>query len=192
MQLFCFTVAGGTATFFNQLEELCVPELGLVKLEYPGHGLRRKEKLCETFQELSLDLYEQIRKKYSGQEYAMMGYSMGSIALLETLWRVLEKNELPEPKHIFLAAHEPEIVINMRENSSEKSDEYVKNRTIHFGGVPDRLVDNKTFWRMYLPLYRADYQMISKYDFDSLKYVSGIPVTIFFSEQDTPRIKIEG
>lgn len=86
MQLFCFTFAGGTAEFFNQLEDICTGKIDFVKLEYPGHGSRRKEKLCDTFQELAEDLYGQLKENYSGSDYALLGYSMGSIAVLESVW----------------------------------------------------------------------------------------------------------
>ena len=191
MQLFCFTFAGGTAAFFNQLEEACVPQIEFIKLEYPGHGLRHKEKLCNTFQELSRDLYAQIQGKYSGDKYALMGYSMGSIAVLETLRYLIGKGELPWPKYIFLAAHEPKVVVDLDKYSSEEINDYVKNRTILFGGVPDQLLDNKSFWRMYLPLYKADYLMISRYNFKNLEFTSDIPATIFYSETDTPRTGME-
>lgn len=191
MQLFCFTFAGGTAAFFNQLEETCASQIEFVKLEYPGHGSRHKEKLCDTFQELSVDLYGQIRENYSGGEYALMGYSMGSIAVLETLRYLMRIEELPCPRHVFLAAHEPKVVVDLDKCSSEEIEEYVKNRTILFGGVPDQLLNNKSFWRMYLPLYKADYLMISRYHFEDLMFTSDIPVTVFYSEQDTPRAEIE-
>lgn len=191
MQLFCFTIAGGTAAFFNQLEETCGSQMEVIKLEYPGHGLRHKEKLCDTFRELSRDLYGQIKEKYAGGGYALMGYSMGSVAALETLRYLLARRELPEPEYIFLAAHEPRAVVRVDKFSSGELDEYVKDRTILFGGVPERLVHNKTFWRMYLPLYRADYLMISRYDFESLKFTTDIPVMVFYSEKDTPRTSME-
>lgn len=191
MQLFCFTFAGGTAAFYDQLEDTCSGEIDFVKLEYPGHGSRHKEKLCDTFQELSKDLYRQIKKHYSGGEYALMGYSMGSIAVLEALRYLTGLEELPQPQHIFLAAHEPKTMVSLDQYSSEELDEYVRSRTILFGGVPEQLVHNKSFWRMYLPLYKADYLMISRYDFDSLAYTTNIPVTVFYSEQDTPRTEME-
>lgn len=191
MQLFCFTFAGGTAAFFNQLEETCVSQIEFVKLEYPGHGSRHKEKLCDTFQELSVDLYRQIKETYSGGEYALMGYSMGSIAALETLRYLMSLEELPHPRHVFLAAHEPKVVVELDKYGSEELDEYVKNRTTLFGGVPERLLDNKSFWRMYLPLYKADYLMISRYNFENLMFASNISATVFYSEQDTPKAEME-
>lgn len=191
MQLFCFTFAGGTAAFFDRLEEACAGQIDFVKLEYPGHGLRRKEKICDTFQELAADLYGQLKKEYSGGDYALLGYSMGSIAVLETLRVLLEKKELSYPRCVFLAAHKPRTLTGLDGYSPEGLGEYIKKRTILFGGIPGQLVDNKSFWRMYLPLYVADYLMISRYDFDNLEYTTDVPAVIFYSEQDTPRAEME-
>lgn len=191
MQLFCFTFAGGTAAFFDRLEEACAPELGLVKLEYPGHGTRRREKLCDTFQELSHDLYRQMLESYSGGEYALFGYSMGSIAALETLRYLTQLRELPEPKYVFPAAHQPANIVKASERSPEELDEYVKNRTVRFGGIPEELIDNKIFWRTYLPVFKADYLMIDRYDFEKLHFTSDIPAVGFYSEEDIPRTEME-
>lgn len=191
MQLFCFTFAGGTAAFYNQLEEVCDGQIDFVKLEYPGHGLRRKEKLCDTFQELAVDLYGQLKGSFSSGDYALMGYSMGSIAVLETMRYLMGQEELPRPRHVFLAAHEPRTMVNVNGYSAENLDEYIKNRTILFGGVPEQLINNKSFWRMYLPLYKADYLMMSRYDFDHLEYTTDVPAVVFYSEQDTPRVQME-
>lgn len=191
MQLFCFTYAGGTADFFNQLEKSCAGQIDFVKLEYPGHGARRKEKPCDTFQELAVDAYGQLKENYSGGDYALLGYSMGSIAVLETLRYLLEKAELPCPRYAFLAAHKPKTMVAVEGYRSEELDEYIKNRTILFGGIPEQLVNNKSFWRMYLPFYKADYFMLSRYDFDNLTYTTDVPAVVFYSEQDTPKTEME-
>lgn len=191
LQLFCFTFAGGTAAFFDVLENSCKGVIGFIKLEYSGHGMRHKEPLCGDFHEVSQDLYRVIKERYSGGEYALFGYSMGSIAVVEMLQYILKKNELPQPKHIFLAAHGPKAIVDLQSYSPANLDEYVKMRTIQFGGIPKQLLDNKSFWRMYLPLYKADYLMISRYDFKNLQFTTNIPATVFFSDKDTPRVDIE-
>lgn len=38
---------------------------------------------------------------------------------------------------------------------------------------------------MYLPLYKADYNIIAKYQFEELSLQCDIPVIIFYSETDT-------
>ena len=190
MQLFCFTFAGGTAAFFDALEKQCGGHISFVKLEYPGHGTRRKEPLCSTFQEVAADFYAAIKERYDGGGYALLGYSMGSITLTEMLRTILAKNELPLPQAVFLAAHIPAVEVHLEQYTEEAADDYVKQRTISFGGVPERLLNNKSFWRMYLPLYKADYRMISRYDFAALQFTSDVPAVIFYSESDTPRAEI--
>lgn len=187
--LFCFTFAGGTAAFYDELERCLVPDICLVKLEYPGHGARHKEPLYENFYELSNDLYGQIKEimthKQAHTEYSLMGYSMGSIAVAEVLRKILYMGEMVQPKHIFLAAHEPVTKDELLGLCAQKADQYVKERTISFGGIPERLVHNHSFWRVYLPVYRADYTMIAKYRFEQLDLKTTIPVTVYYSETDT-------
>ena len=52
------------------------------------------------------------------------------------------------------------------------------------GGIPEKLMNNQTFWRIYLPLYRADYTLLTKYDFGSLALDCEIPLTGLYGEND--------
>ena len=183
-QIFCFTYAGGNATFFDEIDK-DLSEFELVKMEYSGHGTRHKEPLYASFDELADDMYAMLKSKYNGSEYALFGYSMGTISLVEVLKRIITDKKLPLPGHVFLAAHEPMTKAEFSGYSQEELDEWVKNRTIRFGTVPQKLINNKSFWRMYLPLYRADYSIIGKYRFKDLDYTSDIPATVFYSETDT-------
>ena len=192
MQLFSFPCAGGTADFFSQLDPWVPDCVELVRLDYAGHGTRRRESLHSDFSSLADDMYAAIKRLYCpGGDYALFGYSMGSIAALESLRYLMGKGELPCPRYVFMAAHEPRMMLSLNECSSENMDEYVKNRTILFGGVPEQLLDNECFWRIYLPLYKADYLMMSRYDFDKLAFSTEIPAMFFYSEQDTPRAAME-
>ena len=187
--LFCFTYAGGTSAFYNQLEEELAEEVEVVKLEYAGHGDRHREKLATSFEEVARDLYGTIQKILEERDvettYALMGYSMGSIAVVEMLRQIASVHGMKMPTHIFLAAHEPINKIDFSGVPEEEIDEYVKKRTVQFGGIPETLLNNRSFWRVYLPIYKADYMMIGAYDFDSLDYRTDIPATVFYSETDT-------
>lgn len=182
-QLFCFTYAGGTSTFFNIIEgELEGVEL--IKFEYAGHGERHKEEYYKCFDELADDLFGCFKNRYNGGDYALFGYSMGSISLVEVLKRIMDTN-LKLPSNVFLAAHEPHTKSELFNFSENELDEWVKNRTIKFGAVPDKLLENRVFWRIYLPVFRADYTILRKYQFELLKKKSDIPATVFYSESDT-------
>lgn len=183
-QLFCFTYAGGSASFFDIIE----PELecaDLVKFEYAGHGSRHRESLYSDFNELADDLFSRFLELYRGSDYSLFGYSMGTISLVEVLRRII-RSDLPLPKNVFLAAHEPHTKAELLDYSPDELDSWVMDRTLRFGAIPEKLAKNKAFWRMYLPIYRADYSIIAKYDFVHLDLKTNIPATIFYSETDTP------
>lgn len=187
MKLFCFTYAGGTASFYQQIEELMPARFEVVKLEYAGHGIRRKEPFYSDFTELAEDMYSLVTASLGkDDEYVLMGYSMGSISAVEVLRLVIDRGELLLPKHVFLAAHEPQTKAELTNYNTGELDELVKARTISFGAVPEKLINNDSFWRMYLPIYRADYSIIGKYRFENLNISTDIPLTVFYSEADTP------
>lgn len=186
MKLFCFTYAGGNADFYDQIKGCLEPEVTVKALEYAGHGKRRKDPFYASIQEMAEDMYSLLKAELCEDEsYAIMGYSMGSIVAVEVLKRILSGNEVNKPEHVFLAAHEPFTKSELRGYSSDEMDEEVKRRTIQFGGIPERLIHNNSFWRMYLPLYKADYSMLGKYSFEELDLNATIPATIFYSESDT-------
>lgn len=183
MQLFCFPCAGGTADFFNQLAPYLSVEL--VKLEYAGHGARHREPLYENFAQLADDLYSEVKRLYRhGETYALLGYSMGSVAAAEVLARILREKELPAPKHVFLAAHGPLVKRELMRFQGDEADKWVRERVISLGGVPEKLLENRTFWRMYLPLYRADFRLITNYDFDKLTLACEVPLTGLYGDRD--------
>lgn len=178
--LFCFTYAGGNVDFYDQLEAAC-PEVEFIKLEYSGHGKRNRERLYSSFNQLTDDLYPCIRavmNDSSEKEYGLMGYSMGSIAAFDMLKRISSSN-LQRPSCIFISSHEP-VPMKIPEH---ETDEWIKRRTLEFGGIDQRLVNNEVFWRMYLPIYRSDYEIISKYKFDN-NFHTDIPVSLLYSETD--------
>lgn len=187
MKLICLTYAGGNASFYDKLASEMSHNIEICSLEYAGHGTRHKEPFYNAFSELAEDMYLELSRIIAKQEsYALMGYSMGSISVVELLKLILERKEFLNPKHIFLAAHEPFTKSELRSYSGNEIDQYVKERTIRFGGISEKLINNESFWRVYLPIYRADYSLIAKYDFDSLKLQTSIPLTVFYSEEDTP------
>ena len=189
-QLFCFSYAGGNASFFD-LTEKDLTEYDLVKLEYPGHGAKHKEAFCLDFDELAYDLFGSFINQYSGGRYALFGYSMGAIAAVEVLKRIIGGKEINAPDRMFLAAHEPHSRAELEGYAGDCTDEWIKERTISFGAIPEKLIGNKAFWRMYLPIYRADYSLIRNYRFEELALKTPVPATVFYSETDTPRKDME-
>ena len=190
--LFCFTISGGKADFFDSISKYLESDIEVVKLEYAGHGVRYREPFYQTLEELMDDLYPIIREKVKKKEtmYSFLGYSLGSVVASAMAQRIMKKGEIVAPEALFLAAHEPRQRIELESFSDMEESEMVKERVISFGNVPDRLIDNKAYWRVYLPIYRADFAMIGRFDFGLLETKEDIPVTIFYSEEDVPLTRI--
>ena len=192
MRLFCFTFVGGSGSFFNGIEPHLRPGIELVKLEYAGHMERRHEPFYGDFDALAADMYGQVRAQVqAGESYALFGYSMGAIAAAEVTKMILGREELPPPAYVFLASHGPCPILDRTEHVETQTDETVKRWTIRFGGLSEKLINSRTFWRIYLPIYRADYELITDYDFGRLAYVTDVPATVLFSPADIPRVDME-
>ena len=191
--LFCFPFAGGTADFYNNLEKACGDSVQFIKLEYSGHGTRMKEPLYHSFDELTDDLYPWILNTLianPNMDYSMIGYSMGSIAMFDMLMRIVKDGKCRRPWGVFLAAHQPQPIQSLRDIPADGIDDWVKERTIEFGGTDKRLFHNKSFWRLYLPIFKADYKMIADYEFDGVDFLTDIPAMVFYSEEDTPYVEM--
>lgn len=189
MQLFCFTHAGGKASFFDTIETE-INQYSVVKFEYPGHGNRYKEPFCSTFEDMVSDVLQQFENSYIGGLYAFFGYSMGVLVLVEVLRRLINsKHTLPI--RVFIAAHEP---LPRKELSFKEDgcfDDQIKSITLQFGGIPQKLISNNSFWRLYLPIYRSDYKLIRQYMTIGVNLKTDIPATVFYSSSDTPTEKIQ-
>ncbi len=182
-RLFCFTYAGGTKSFFDEIEK-DLSGIELCAFDYAGHGERYKEPFYDSFEELADDMFNKISNRLD-DNYALFGYSMGSITTVEVL-RIIHKLGLQLPSHIFICAHEPHTKSELLGFKPDELDIWVKERTISFGDVPEKLYNNNVFWRTYLPIYRSDYTIIGKYEFEKLDLRASIPLTVFYSETDTP------
>ena len=185
MVLFFFPHAGGSAKSYSSFKRFLPKELTVVPMELSGRFTRSSEPLLDTVPDCVSDLIEKHSEYITG-EYALFGYSMGCITLVEVLKRLADLKGYPLPCHVFIAAHEPLSRTEYPDNA-ELTDSWVRERTIQFGTVPDKVLNNKSFWRMYLPLYRADYSMIGRYRFEEFNKNFHIPATIFYSETDTPK-----
>lgn len=190
MQIFCFTHAGGYARFYNNLETEA-PNLSFEKIEYSGHGKRAKEPLCTNINEMVDDVYKMFVDRYKGGSYSMMGYSMGCIVMTELLSRIVISKTISNPESVFIAACSPISRIGLSEKLSDEMDQWIENRIRQYGQVPNNDLMERMFWKMYMPLYRADYSIIRNYDFEKLQLRTEIPLTVFYSEDDTPRHRIE-
>lgn len=186
MKLFCLPHAGGNADFFNEMaKQINLAGVDVFPFEYAGHGERCNEKFCHSIQDMASDMINFLLQKLSvDDEYCLFGYSMGCLVVLEMV-RQIVSNYYKPPKHIFIAAHEPKVKRFLYDTHEQYLvDEEIRREVSKLGGIPEKLLTSDAFWRIYLPLYRSDYNCIWNYDFEEVNF-STISATVFFSENES-------
>lgn len=186
MKIFCLPYAGGNSSFYNNKMNLLKEHgIEIVTLDYAGHGERIKEKYYEHFIDMVHDMALCIEGCVKeSEEYALFGYSMGGIVAVYILDYMIEHYPGKVPTNIFVASHGPIEKDGNTKQFAELSDSEVKRRTIEFGGVSEKLLDNSVYWRMYLPLYKNDYRLMEDIDFDKLSLQTTVPAVFFYSKAD--------
>lgn len=185
MKIFCFNPAGGNVTFWDELRRY-IPEHEMITYDYPGHGSRKREPLCEDIDVIISEIVDEIyRSCRDSDEYVLAGYSMGSIVAVATLKRIIDDKRIEAPQRLLLFAHSPRIGRKDLIDEKEK-DQYIKCRILELGGIPDDLINNPIFWRVCFPLYRNDFYMMWNYNMEKLRGVFKIPLSVFYSQQDIP------
>lgn len=190
IQLFCLPYAGGTMDAFSGLTEALGEQVLVSPIEYAGHGTRKKEPFYQDFAELAADAFRQIKQmRQLRLPYAVLGYSMGSIAVYELLCRYLQEEP---PQHIFLAAHEaPDIEWDSKKYASY-DDEHFMDMLIGFGGFEQehrKLLNNRFFKKMYFQPIREDYRLLAEYRMQK-QILLPADTTIFYAPQDIPEHSI--
>jgi surfactin synthase thioesterase subunit len=188
-QLFCFPYAGGTASFFQPLQKELAGKIKVLPMEYAGHGVRQKETLLTQADAFLRDVYQQICELQAGSDYSLFGYSMGCLVAMELL-RFLERENCKLPKQVILSAH---AIGHSKLNGMQidMTDEWVMQRTISFGGIPEKLKSNRSYWRVYIPIYRADYQLIQQMDRIPKDFQTTLPMTLLYGKDDIPLKELE-
>ncbi|MDE7328087.1 MAG: alpha/beta hydrolase [Lachnospiraceae bacterium] len=190
MKLFFVTYAGGTASFFNILAAELAGDFECVLIEYAGHASRRREPFYNTFTEMVNDVSQIITEHLQENEsYSIFGYSMGSLVAYEVLTGAVKKGQCV---HLFAAAHFPPHASELRKKYSKMTDEELSHEMEQFGGLDARIIANRRFLDIYLPVIRKDYQLLEEYVFSGIKKKVPCKITVFYSEEDTEYAVMRG
>lgn len=191
IQLFCIPYAGGTADAFRGLAKELGGDVLVSAIEYSGHGTRKAGKFYQDFAELAADVFEEIKKVRRPElPYAILGYSMGSVAVYELLWRCLSEDQ---PQHIFLAAHEAPDIEWESKTYAAYDDGHFMDMLIGFGGFEEsnrQMLGNRFFRRLFFQPIREDYRLLAEYKMQEYHPLLA-DVTMFYSPLDIPTEQIE-
>ncbi|WP_165763841.1 thioesterase II family protein [Halalkalibacter urbisdiaboli] len=186
--MFCFSYAGGTATLYLKWKRYIHPNIHLYPLEIPGRGTRINESLCNTIEDIVDDTYRKISTIVDDGEYAIFGYSMGSLIGFE-LCRKLKENGHKMPVHLFTAALMSPNLIEKRETIHTLPNEEFLQELIKFNGFPNEIIENKAIMDFYLPILKADFEAIETYTYRKNKRNIDVNITTLYGKDDTVQME---
>jgi surfactin synthase thioesterase subunit len=181
--LFFFSYAGGTATLYLKWKKYIHRFIHIYPLEIPGRGTRINESLCYTVEDIVDDAYRKISKLIDDEEYAIFGYSMGSLIGFE-LCRKLKENGHKMPLHLFTAALMSPQLIEKRKNIHTLSNEEFQQELIKYNGFPNEIIENKAIMDFYLPIFKADFEAIETYKYRKNNNKIDVDITTLYGKED--------
>lgn len=190
IKLFCLPCAGGAASMFNEpMQSIDTEYIDVIPIEYNGRGELFCEPYAQTMQELVSSTEQQVKNHLHGKDdYALLGYSMGSIVALE-LYYALEKSFGYRPKHIFFAAHNSPLGID-EEGLSLMDDSSLLSTLKQIGGIDDEILSNQELVELFIERMRSDIGVYSKYQLVHKRPIQ-TDISIIYSSYDNRNNRIK-
>lgn len=170
--------------YYFKWKKYLEPFMELYGVELAGRGRRIREPFCRTMEETVEDLSGQVlRRLEDGGSYAFFGHSMGCYIAFELACRLQETGKAG-PVHVFCSgADAPEeageefVVHTLPE---KKFTDYV----LGFHGMDRTVFEQEELCRVFLPILRADFQVIDQYDYGKTHGVLHTDITVLYGDQD--------
>lgn len=159
-QLFLIHFAGGNCFSYNFL----LPYLKgyeVHQLELPGRGKRTKEALITHLEKGVEDLFQQITLRLNGQAFQIFGHSMGAILGTYLTKKLETVNSFPER---LIVSGKAGLDLK-REKSIHLLEKEAFIRELQLiGGMPADFFNHPDLIAYFLPIIRADFQLIETYE----------------------------
>ncbi len=163
-RLFCFSYAGGSASFYSDWSSFLHKNIGVYPYELAGHGGRAEESTLHTVESASKEAADTI-KEFSDKPILLYGHSMGGIIAFQTSFELAEKYGTAAAG-LFISASVPNYSQTSKMNGikmSELNDEEFCDKLIEFEAIDKRIFRVKSFKEIYLPVIRSDFYMTENF-----------------------------
>lgn len=161
MLLFCLPYAGGSETIYYKWKEYLSYNIKLYPVELKGRGRRFNEAFYNSIEETIDDIFNNIKDKIYNNEYAIYGHSMGSLLAYE-LYHKISEFGIRKPSHMFFSGYEAPDMITNKKIHTLSNKEFI-DKIVELGGTPQKLINNRDFSKIFLPIIRNDYKVVESY-----------------------------
>lgn len=182
LRLFCFPYAGGNTSGFRSWQRLFPADIDLCLVHLPGRGKRIGERMFTRLNSLVQTLADLIMRG-SLPEYALFGHSMGALISFE-LARELRRRCFVAPRRLFLSGRSAPSAAGRKVPIFNLPEEAFIAEVRKFNGTPKELLEHPEAMKLFLPVLRADLEMLDTYE-NYLEERLSCPITVYGGLQDT-------
>lgn len=182
-KVFCLPYAGASASIYRKWQSAVHPMVEWVPIELAGRGSRLNEAPYEIFQDCVDEIYEQIMRHGLNMPYALLGHSMGACLAFEVTQKLVRQSQRL-PTHLFLSGRRsPQSARPGKKMHLLPENEFIGELRL-LGGTPEELFADRNIMALFLPIIRADYQMLSTYLFQPPTPLINVAFTILNGKSD--------
>lgn len=158
LRLACFPHAGGSASFFRNWSERLPADVDLLALQYPGREDRFNEAPVTRLDALAQGAARALHE-FADAPLALFGHSLGAALAYETALHL--ESVGVTLRHLFVSAHPAPH--RQRAGTLHRGDETALLEDIRRQGGASELLEDAELRALFLPILRADYQVIETY-----------------------------
>jgi len=155
----------------------------MASFDLPGRGARMNAPLCYCMHDVVEDIYEQIKNFEIRRGYILFGHSMGAIVSFELAKRILRETGYPA-KHIFFSGSNPPNVPSKHLEIYNAEDRIFIEEIRKMGGTNEDFFENKELMQIFLPIIRADYQILETYQPNECPLDIKCDLTVMYGTED--------
>lgn len=181
IRLFCFPYAGSSAQVFRDWQDELPKEVEVSPVHLPGRGRRSQEKPFSELLPLAQASAAAL-SSYLDKPYALFGHSMGAIIAFEVI-RFLRREGMPLPLYLFASGCRAPQHSFTRHRTHDLPSADLISELRSLRGTPPQILESSEMMQFFLPIIRADLQMIQTYSYSPEAPLS-CPISAFGGLQD--------
>jgi surfactin synthase thioesterase subunit len=163
VRLFCLAHAGAGASLFGSFRDAFPREIELTAIQLPGREERLREPLLRRISDATECLLTILGPKLD-RPYALLGYSLGALLAYDLAMRI-EAAGICIPEHLFaLARPAPQLRDPQPPFYDWPEECFLAELQRRYGALHPVLLQNRDLLQIYVPIVRADLEMVDTYD----------------------------
>lgn len=191
VRLFCFAYAGGNPLVFRPWRKNFPAHVDVCLVQLPGRGRRFGEKAFTRMEPLVEILAHKIHAKLDCP-FAFYGHSMGASIGFE-LAREVRRQYGVEPVHLLVSGRRAPHIPDSDPPTYNLPDDQFVAELKRLNGTPLELLENPETTQIFLPLLRADFELVDTYMYRPGERLS-CPITAYggIQDKDVPAGSLRG